>query len=119
MLKKYLKKLRRKGLKKQKLLVYKLYVSLNQNYLLSKKSKNSRMGKGKGAFIREAIKVKKFRPFIYSSGYKPQTLSKLAKRFTEKTNKKLTCYSKVGSERIYSWTKNAYTYQYVKPFLLV
>lgn len=102
MLKRFLKKLRRRGLKQQKLLVYRLYVSLSQNYLLSKKSKNSRMGKGKGSFIREAIKVKKFRPFIYSNGYKPQTLVKLAKRFTEKTNKKLTCFSKIGSERVYS-----------------
>lgn len=102
MLKKFLKKLRRRGLKKQKSLVYRLYVSLTQNYLLSKKSKNSRMGKGKGSFIREAIKVKKFRPFIYSTGYKPQTLRKLAKRFTDKTNKRLTCFSQQGSERTYS-----------------
>lgn len=102
MLKKFLKKLRRKGIKKQKNIVYKLYVSLSQNYMLSKKSKNSRMGKGKGSFIREAIKVKKFRPFIYSNGHRLKSLIKLASQFSNKTNKNLSCFSSTGFDRTYS-----------------
>jgi ribosomal protein L16/L10AE len=102
MLKKFLKKLKRKGLKKQRGVVYKLYVSLSKNYMLSKKSKNSRMGKGKGSFIREAVKVKKFRPFIYSNGYRLQSLTKLAAKFSSKTNKKLSCFSSSGFNKTYS-----------------
>lgn len=119
MLKKFLKKLRRRGIKKHKNLVYKLYVSLSQNYMLSKKSKNSRMGKGKGSFIREAIKVKKFRPFIYTSGYKPDSLVKLSNHFSKKTNKELACFSSTGFNKSYAWSGNSYTYQYTKPFLLI
>lgn len=101
-LKKLLKKLRRRGLKKQRSLAYKLYVSLNSNYLLSKKSKNSRMGKGKGALIREAIKVKKFRPFIYTIGYNDRPLLKLANAFGKKTNKKLACFINSGFNKSYT-----------------
>ena len=102
MLKKFLKKMRRRGLKGHRSLAYKLYVSLAQNYVLSKKSKNSRMGKGKGGFVRPAIKVKKFRPFIYSVGHRQQVLAKLAHRFTARTYVGLQCYSKRGWERSYS-----------------
>lgn len=119
MLKRFLKKLKRRGIKKQKSIAYKLYVSLSQNYMLSKKSKNSRMGKGKGSFVREAIKVKKFRPFIYSNGHRLKSLTKLASRFSVKTNKSLSCFSSVGFDRTYSWTSNKYVYCYSKPFLLV
>lgn len=118
-LKKLLKKLRRKGLKKQRSLTYKLYVSLNSNYMLSKKSKNSRMGKGKGTFIREAIKVKKFRPFIYTIGYGDRPLKKLATAFGCRTNKKLSCFTSVGFDKSYAWSNNSYTYGYIVPFLLI
>tara|TARA_B110000503_G_scaffold490_1_gene720 strand:+ start:1302 stop:1760 length:459 start_codon:yes stop_codon:yes gene_type:complete len=101
-LKRLLKKLRRRGLKKQRTLAYKLYVSLNSNYMLSKKSKNSRMGKGKGVFIREAIKVKKFRPFIYTIGYGDRPLLKLATMFGSKTNKKLACFVGSGFDKSYT-----------------
>lgn len=118
-LKKLLKKLRRRGLKQQRSLVYKLYVSLNSNYMLSKKSKNSRMGKGKGTFIREAIKVKKFRPFVYTIGYGDRPLLKLATTFGSKTNKKLACFTSSGFDKSYAWSNNSYNYGYITPFLLV
>lgn len=118
-LKKLLKKLRRRGLKQQRSLVYKLYVSLNSNYMLSKKSKNSRMGKGKGTFIREAIKVKKFRPFVYTIGYGDRPLLKLANMFGSKTNKKLACFTSSGFDKSYAWSNNSYNYGYITPFLLV
>ena len=117
-LKKLLKKLKRRGLKKQKSTVYKLYISLTKNYCLSKKSKNSRMGKGKGSFIREAIKVKKFRPFIYSTGYGVQSLSRLAHAFSSKTNVKLSCFAATGFDRQNLWSNNFYGYDYTKSFLL-
>lgn len=52
-LKRYLKK----NLKSKfnNLLNSKIWVSLRSNYPLSRKSKNSRMGKGKGAFLRWSI----------------------------------------------------------------
>ena len=77
------------------------------------------MGKGKGSFIREAIKVKKFRPFIYSNGHRLKSLIKLASQFSNKTNKNLSCFSSTGFDRTYSWTKNKYAYCYSQPFLLV
>lgn len=101
-LKRLLKGLRRCGIKSHKPLLYKLYISLTKNYSLTKKSKNSRMGKGKGTYIREAIKVKKFRPFIYTIGYQSSSLLKLATSFERRTNKKSSCFSYFGYVSMYS-----------------
>lgn len=47
----------KKKLKKIKLLNYKIWFFLNKNYPLSSKAKNSRMGKGKGDFLRWTYKI--------------------------------------------------------------
>lgn len=57
---KIIKKLFKTYLKKKKktYLSRKLWINLKQNYPISKKSKNSRMGKGKGLFLRWIIIIK-------------------------------------------------------------
>lgn len=41
-----------------------LFINLNKNHIISKKPKNSRMGKGKGRFVRYVYKIKLFTPII-------------------------------------------------------
>lgn len=117
-LKKFLKRLKSKGIKSQRTHIYKFYLSLKNNYFLSKKSKNSRMGKGKGSLIREAIKVKKFKPFVYIIGYRHQALVKLAKSYGDFINKKAYCFSYTGYDNLYTWSTNNYNYSYSNTVLL-
>ena len=56
-IKKYLKLLLK--LKYSTFKVVKIWVFLKANYPISRKSKNSRMGKGVGSFVRWAIKLKR------------------------------------------------------------
>ena len=101
-LKKFLKKLKSKRIKAQRTFIYKFYLSLRGNCILSKKSKNARMGKGKGAMIRHAIKVKKFKPYVYIIGYRHATLSRLAKAYGNFINKKTGYYSHLGYNKLYT-----------------
>lgn len=62
--KRYLKKLikkkkKNKNQEKEILKNYKIWVFLLPNYILSKKSKNSRMGKGKGGFLRWIFRIQR------------------------------------------------------------
>lgn len=62
-----------------------LFIPIRKNYSYSKKSKNSRMGKGKGALTRYVIRVQKFKPFIHFSGCYPESITKLSSIFSSKT----------------------------------
>ena len=42
----------------------KLFINLNRNHIISKKPKNSRMGKGKGKFSRFVYKIVPYKPVI-------------------------------------------------------
>lgn len=117
-LKKFLKKLKSKRIKAQRTFIYKFYLSLKGNYILSKKSKNARMGKGKGAIIRHAIKVKKFKPYVYVIGYRHATLCKLAKSYGDFINKKTKYFSYLGYNKLYTWSTNKYNYSYSNTVLL-
>lgn len=77
-LKKKLKKLRLKGLKKKPKRQFWLFIS--SNFLLTKKSKNSRMGKGKGDFLRWVIRLKYGTPLLEAKNisiYRMMILKKL------------------------------------------
>ena len=69
-----------------------LFLSLKKNYYYSKKSKNSRMGKGKGKVTRPAIRVKKFKPFIYFKGVYTPSIEKFTKVFAVRTNLSLRVF---------------------------
>lgn len=118
-LKKALKKIRFKMQKRGGVKPQKLFVSLKKNYILSKKSKNARMGKGKGAFIREAIKVKKYKPFVYAYGYSIRSVFLLSKYFDKKTNKKSSCFVNVERPSLFVWSNNTITYEYTANFLYI
>ena len=92
-----------------------LYVSLKNNYTISKKSKNARMGKGKGSFVREAIKVKKFKPFIYTSGCCPTVLKKISHALLKRANIESSCFTSIETGRLYSWGSNKKSYIYSIP----
>jgi len=80
----YLKLLRRKikknlKKKKKKYLSRKVWLNLKPNYPISKKSKNSRMGKGKGSFLRWVVLIKPMHCFIEFSGFNFYLLNFLKK----------------------------------------
>lgn len=67
---------------------YKIWVNLLPNYVLSRKSKNSRMGKGKGSFERWVIRITQgciLAEFLGISQYRlKQVLAVLNKKFNTK-----------------------------------
>jgi hypothetical protein len=84
-LKKLLKKIRHGTTKSIRRKTTRLFLSIAKNYIYTKKSKNSRMGKGKGRVSRLVIRVSKFKPFIYFSGHYSVSLSKITTSFSKKT----------------------------------
>lgn len=91
----YLKLLRRRfkiTLKKKKKtsLNRKIWLNLKSNYPISKKPKNSRMGKGKGSFFRWSIRLKPMVCFMEFYGFHPLVLHKILLKakhwFTENPN---------------------------------
>lgn len=55
-----------------------VWLNLKSNYPVSKKSKNSRMGKGKGKFLRWAIRLSSMVPFIKFFGFNLALLKRLS-----------------------------------------
>lgn len=84
-LKRLLKKIRHGVSRSQGKSISVLYLPIKKNYSYSKKSKNSRMGKGKGALTRYLIRVQKFKPFLYFGGCYPESINKLSNTFSSKT----------------------------------
>lgn len=91
-LKKTIKKIKHSVPRVTRKKVTTLFLSIKKNYYYSKKSKNSRMGKGKGKITRPAIRVKKFKPFIYFKGIYTPSIEKFTKVFAEKTNLSLRVF---------------------------
>jgi len=60
-------------------------ICIISNYWLSKKSQNSRMGKGKGIFLRKCFLIKKNQPILITKGVNESFLHK----FTDLIEKKL------------------------------
>jgi ribosomal protein L16/L10AE len=55
----------------------KIWIFLKPNYPISKKSKNSRMGKGVGSFIRWVVKLNQGFIFIRTRNFNWKSLKKL------------------------------------------
>lgn len=68
----------KKGLNK------KLWIFIKKNYPISKKSKNSRMGKGKGKYIRLCTQVFKNSTFLEFLNINPILLKKILSFFSKK-----------------------------------
>lgn len=110
----YLKLMRRRfkiALKKNKKTSFnrKMWLNLKSNYPISKKPKNSRMGKGKGSFFRWSIKLKPMLCFIEFFGFHPLVLQRIMLKAMYWFTQKLNLYVK---QRTYlSWSntkKNVY-----------
>ena len=74
---------------RKKILNKKLWINLIGNYPISKKSKNSRMGKGKGSFLRLACKLKKNTIFMEFLNLNFIILKKIIYLFNKKNNMSL------------------------------
>jgi hypothetical protein len=81
--------------RKKKHKIYRLaWLNLRINYPISKKSRNARMGKGKGAFFRWAIKIKPLICFVEFFGFPKALLSTILKSSLFGYNLKPSLYSK-------------------------
>lgn len=64
----------------------KIWFFLKKNFPITKKSKNSRMGKGKGKFSRWTIRVQKFHMFFEFQGYTTPQLIWVKNKINKKNN---------------------------------
>jgi len=71
----------------------KLWLFLHKNYPLTKKSKNSRMGKGKGSLSRYCSRVKQNHNLFEFIGFNIQEIFSIKRIFKKKTNIPLKIYS--------------------------
>ena len=86
----FIKKWFRKQLRKKKLFnKLSCYYPLLTNYNLTKKKKNSRMGKGNGSFLRKCIMIKKRQPILLISGIPLQSILKFRNYFLKYLNFKI------------------------------
>ena len=96
---------------------YKIWVNLLPNYVISRKSKNSRMGKGKGSFERWVIRVRQ--GFILSEfiGIPKYRLQKIIIKFNKKFNMKLCLVDNIKLNSNFPlWSKLNLSIQYFNKF---
>lgn len=108
--KKLLKKIRHNSNRAQRKQVSSLFIPIRKNYSYSKKSKNARMGKGKGAITRYIIRVNKFKPFIYFIGCYPRSIEKLSIQFSNKTRILLKSHLLVNTRQFSGLGSKNYPY---------
>lgn len=61
-------------------------ICILKNYWLSKKAQNSRMGKGKGNFLRHCFLIKKNQPLLITKGFDSYILYKFKRIIEKKLN---------------------------------
>jgi ribosomal protein L16/L10AE len=66
--------------------IKKVWLFLHKNYPLTKKSKNSRMGKGKGSFVRFCSRILQNHSLLEFSGFNILEIFFLKKNFQKKIN---------------------------------
>ncbi len=96
--------------KKQK----KTWIQLKSNFPVSKKSKNSRMGKGKGSFFRWVVKIKKNTIFLEVITISNLILKNFIKKINYKFINKLFFFSKLTSYP--NWASKNYLFFYSNKF---
>ena len=117
MLRKILKRLRH-FVKDKAIYHKKIWFWLRKNYVISKKSKNSRMGKGKGKFLRYAVCVPQNYMILEFYGWHTFYLNAIQKNFSKKIALPLGIYTKeLNKER--ATTKNkSFSYHFIRKFTL-
>lgn len=94
-----------------------IWYSLTPNYIIQRKSKNSRMGKGKGLFERRAVRVQKNTILLEFSGIPLYKLILLEQKINKKMSVKVKLYSTKPKtfnlwfkSNKYSWFYNKYIF---------
>lgn len=82
----YIRKFLKKSIKPKKRFFFdkSVWVFIRPNHVMTKKSKNSRMGKGKGAFVRWCALIQKGFIFIEFKDLSPITLKKYSLKLEKK-----------------------------------
>lgn len=101
-IKKKSKKNKGKGMQKN----YKIWVNILPNFIISRKSKNSRMGKGKGSFERWVVRVKQ--GFIISEfiGISKHRLKQILVKFNKKFNMRLVLVTNLKLNNVFPLWSN-------------
>lgn len=124
-IKKFFKKLMRKKRKKNTITTnkntikknYKIWINLLPNYVISRKSKNSRMGKGKGSFERWVIRLKQ--GFIISEflGIPKNRLKLILNKFNKKFNMKMYLVDNIKLNYNFGlWSRSNLSLQYFNKY---
>lgn len=114
------KKVKSKGKKstqggdaKSKTKNYKIWVNILPNYVLSRKSKNSRMGKGKGSFSRWVFRFQQGVTLVEFLGIPYYRLINAVRKIQKKLNLKLKLIKRINYNDSFSaWSKLNYTILY-------
>jgi ribosomal protein L16/L10AE len=110
------KKLRRRDKKKKKIRFWSrshkaVWLYLVPNFIISKKSKNSRMGKGKGLFLKWVIRVKTGFVFLELNKIHPKKVFNVISRLVRLLKVKVSVIKKEATEYSLS-THSCYKFQY-------
>jgi len=85
----------------------KIWLNLKFNFPISKKSKNSRMGKGKGSFLRWVVIVYPFSVFLSFFGFSFYVLTKLKKKINFLLKSKIFLVSRAAKKPLWSSQKHS------------
>lgn len=80
----------------------KVWLNLRANFPVSKKAKNSRMGKGKGAFLRWIVRVRPFSVFFSFFGFSFYVLFKLKRKINYLLKSKIFIVSRLKTVTLWS-----------------
>ena len=115
LLRKILKKLRH-FVKDKTVYHKKIWFWLRKNYVISKKSKNARMGKGKGKFLRYAVQVPQNYMVLEFYGWHMSYLNIIKNKFSRKISMPLGIFTKeLNRERTTVKNRN-YGYHFIRKY---
>jgi ribosomal protein L16/L10AE len=115
MLRKILKRFRRVW-EKQHLCPQKLWFWLRKNYVISKKSKNARMGKGKGKFVRYAIKLPQGYMILEFRRWSVYYVKAVTKKFSKRINLPLNYCARSYCRERSTFINPNYCYEFVNRY---
>ncbi len=84
---------------------FKIWFFLLPNYVFSKKSKNSRMGKGKGSFLRWVFRIQRGLTIVEFTGLSLYRLKKILNKVNKKLKFKLCLISRNRTHYVPVWSK--------------
>lgn len=111
-LKKKLKLLFKWKLHKASFLKKKIWFFVNLNFPVTKKSKNARMGKGKGSFVRWRCRIKQNAKFFETKHFSRYRLHYFLKKLQPKTTIPLKVYRKTV-EHVYKITPQNVSFWFI------